>query len=109
RDFEFGVVAGLVQRRLGGSRAGLFELVADTVEKRRQFRLRVRSLTAMVRLSALVLTLLPLFVTALITLFNYDYMKPLFTTTTGKVIIVSSVCMISIGFLVLRRMVASKV
>jgi tight adherence protein B len=63
----------------------------------------------MVRLSAVVLTLLPVCVTLLITLFNYDYMKPLFTTTAGKVIIVSSVCMISIGFLVLRRMVAFKV
>ena len=108
KDLEFVVRAVVVQRQVGGSLAGLFDLVADTVDKRRQFRLRVKSLTAMGRLSAVVLATLPFGVALLITAVNYSYMEPLFTTAAGKVLIVVSALMIAFGSLILRRLVSFK-
>ena len=60
----------VIQRQVGGSLAELFELVAETVRSREQFRRKVRALTGMVRASANVLTALPFVAALLLTLLN---------------------------------------
>src|SRR5881409_1345561 len=50
-----------VQTQVGGSLAGLFDMVADTVRQRQQFQRKIKSLTAMGRMSAYVLIGLPFF------------------------------------------------
>ena len=54
-DFDYVVTAVTVQRQVGGALAGLLDMVADTVRSRQQFHRKVRSLTAMGRMSALIL------------------------------------------------------
>ena len=56
-------------------------------------------------LSARVLLAMPFVIAGLLTLINHEYMSPLFTTTTGHWLIVIALTMMSIGALVLRRMV----
>ena len=58
-NFEFVITAVTIQRQVGGSLADLFDMVADTVRQRQQFTRKVRSLTAMGRMSAYVLVGLP--------------------------------------------------
>ena len=50
-----------IQRQIGGTLAGLFDMVADTVRQRQQFGRKVKGLTAMGRMSAYVLVGLPIF------------------------------------------------
>ena len=107
-DLDFVIRAVIVQRNVGGSLAGLFELVADTVDKRHQFRLKVKSLTAMGRMSATVLIALPFAVGILVTAANHTYMAPLFDTGAGQVMLIVGLTMIIVGSLILRRMVAFK-
>jgi tight adherence protein B len=108
RDLDYVLMSVRMQRQVGGSLAGLFETVSQTVRERQQFRRKVRALTAMGRMSAFVLIALP-FATALgMTAVNRDYMTPLFTTGTGRVLLIASLVMIGIGSLVLRRIVSFK-
>jgi tight adherence protein B len=107
-DLDFVIRAVIVQRNVGGSLAGLFELVADTVDKRHAFRLKVKTLTAMGRMSATVLVALPFAVGLLVTAVNHSYMAPLFDTGTGHVLLIVGLTMMVIGTLILRRMVAFK-
>jgi|tagenome__1003787_1003787.scaffolds.fasta_scaffold20983940_2 tight adherence protein B len=104
-SFELVVLTTDVQRRIGGNVAEIFDQVADTVRKRQQFGARVRALTAMGVLSARVLLAMPFGIAAVLTLLNRDYMSPLFTTAIGHDLIVIALVMMTVGYLVLRRMV----
>jgi tight adherence protein B len=104
-SFELVVLATDVQRRIGGNVAQIFDQVAETVRKRQQFAARVRALVAMGVLSARVLIAMPFVIAGVLTLINHDYMRPLFTTSTGHWLIAVALTMMAIGFLALRRMV----
>jgi tight adherence protein B len=108
KDLDFVIRAVVIQRQVGGTLAGLFELVADTVARRQQFRQKIRSLTAMGRMSAIVLISLPIFVAGMISLTSPDYMAPLWHTHAGHVLLGLSVAMILTGALILKRLVAFK-
>jgi tight adherence protein B len=105
-DLDFVIRAVIIQRNVGGSLAGLFELVAETVDKRHAFRLKVKSLTAMGRMSATVLIVLPFAVALLVTAVSHNYMAPLFDSGVGHVLLILGLTMMVIGTLILRRMVA---
>jgi tight adherence protein B len=104
-SFELVVLTTDVQRRVGGTVAEIFDQVADTVRRRHQFSARVKALTSMGRLSAQVLIGLPFAMAALLTLINHDYMRPLYSTRTGHILIAVGLAMMTAGALILRRMV----
>lgn len=102
-DLLFVLDAIMVQRQVGGSLADLFELVSETVRSREQFRRKLRAATGMARLSARVLTGLPVAAAAMLTLVNHVYMAPLFTTSGGHIMMAVIVVMLLVGGVVLRR------
>ena len=55
KNFEFVITAVTIQRQVGGSLAGLIDMVADTVRQRQQFARKIKGLTAMGRAGAYVL------------------------------------------------------
>jgi tight adherence protein B len=92
-----------IQRQIGGSLSGLFDMIAETVRQRQQFARKVRSLTAMGRLSAYVLVGLPFFMAAAVTLMNPTYMAPLWHSATGHIMVSAGLIMIAFGSLMLKR------
>jgi tight adherence protein B len=104
-SFELVVLTTDVQRRIGGNIAEIFDQVAETVRKRQQFASRVRALTAMGTLSAHVLLGMPFALAGILTLIDHNYMAPLYTTSAGHTLVVIALIMMSIGAVVLRRMV----
>jgi tight adherence protein B len=107
-NFEFVITAVTIQRQVGGSLAQLFDMVADTVRQRQQFARKVRSLTAMGRMSAYVLVGLPIFLAGVLTLLNASYMSPLWHTGTGKALVAFGLISIGIGSLMLKKIVSFK-
>ena len=104
-SFELVVLTTDVQRRVGGNVAEIFDQVADTVRRRHQFSARVKALTSMGRLSAQVLIGMPFAMAGMLTLINHGYMRPLYTTRTGHILIAVGLAMMTAGALILRRMV----
>jgi tight adherence protein B len=107
-NFSFVITAVNIQRQVGGSLAGLFDMVADTVRDRQQFARKIRSLTAMGRMSAYVLVGLPFFIALAITVLNPTYMDPLFHSHAGHVLLVLGMTMIAFGSLILKKIVSFK-
>ncbi|MDX6477037.1 MAG: tight adherence protein [Gaiellaceae bacterium] len=103
KNFTFVINAVTIQRQIGGSLAGLFDMVAETVRQRQQFGRRVKSLTAMGRMSAYVLVGLPFFIGGVVTLLNPLYMAPLYHTALGQELMIGSVVMIGFGSLMLKK------
>jgi tight adherence protein B len=108
KNFSFVITAVTIQRQVGGSLAGLFDMVADTVRQRQQFARKIRGLTAMGRASAYVLIALPFFVAMAITLLNPTYMDPLYHSSTGHMLIIVGLVMMAFGSLILRKIVSFK-
>jgi tight adherence protein B len=109
RDLEQVALVATLQRDTGGNTAEVLDRVADTVRARGELRRLVKTLTAQGRMSRWVVTLLPVGLFLIITLINPKYMHPLFTHTSGQVLLALSALMIIAGSLVIRRIVNFKV
>jgi tight adherence protein B len=108
KNFEFVITAVSIQRQVGGSLAGLIDMVADTVRQRQQFVRKIKGLTAMGRAGAYVLVGLPFFIAAIITLINPTFMDPLYHTPTGHKLIYTGLGMMAFGSAVLKKIVSFK-
>jgi tight adherence protein B len=108
KNLTFVLNAVNIQRQIGGSLAGLFDMVAETVRQRQQFTRKIRSLTAMGRMSAYVLGGLPFAVALLITVISPSYMSPLWHSSTGHELVGMSLVMLAFGGVILRRIVSFK-
>jgi tight adherence protein B len=105
-NFEFAITAVTIQRQVGGSLASLFDMVADTVRQRQQFTRKIRALTAMGRMSAYTLIGIPFFIAGAVTVLNRSYMHPLYFTTAGRFLIGLGLVMMTLGSLVLKKIVS---
>jgi len=105
-NLSFVVTAVTIQRQVGGSLAGIFDMVAEAVRNRQQFARKIRSLTAMGKMSAYVLLGLPFFIAGALTLMNPEYMDPLYNTSSGHMLIFIGLTMMFFGTLVLKKIVS---
>jgi tight adherence protein B len=107
-NLRFVLNAVTIQSQVGGSLAGLFDMVAETVRQRQQFARKIKGLTAMGRASAYVLVGLPFFLAATITLINPSFMDPLYHSPTGHKMIGMALTLMAMGSLMLKKIVSFK-
>jgi tight adherence protein B len=105
-NFQFAITAVTIQRQVGGSLATLFDMVSETVRNRQQFARKIRSLTAMGRMSAYTLVAIPFFIAAMIWLTNKSYLDPLVHTSMGHVMLLVGLVMMGIGSMILKKIVS---
>jgi tight adherence protein B len=98
-------VALAVQRRTGGSLAQILDTLVASLRERDQLTQEVQALTAQGRLSMWVLAALPLGLTVLLAVMDPAYLAPLWTTTPGHLLLAYAVVSLSVGLVLIRRMV----
>ncbi len=103
KNLSFVMTAVTVQRQVGGSLAGIFDMVADAVRQRQAFGRKIKGLTAMGRASAYTLVGMPFALALIITAINAEYMSPLYHTSTGHKMIIIGLVMMAIGAYMLRK------
>ena len=106
KNFSFVITAVTIQRQIGGSLAGLFDMVAETVRQRQQFARKIRGLTAMGRMAAYTLVGLPFFIALAVTAINPTFMSPLYHTSTGHELITGGLVLMMLGSLMLKKIVS---
>jgi tight adherence protein B len=109
RDIEQVALVSSLQRETGGNSAEVLDRVIENIRERQGLRRLVRSLTAQGRLSRWIVSFLPVALLLLISAINPSYMKPLFTHTSGHVILAVGAVMIVAGSYVIKRIVEFKV
>lgn len=105
-NFAFAITAVTIQRQVGGSLATLFDMVSETVRNRQQFARKIRSLTAMGRMSAYTLIGIPFFIAGMVSLTNAGYMRPLFHTHLGHLLLFMGLGMMAFGSMILKKIVS---
>jgi tight adherence protein B len=106
KNLSFVVTSVAIQRQVGGSLAGIFDMVAEAVRQRQQFARKIRSLTAMGRASAYVLCGIPFVLLAVLTLLNSEFMDPLYHSPAGHKLLILGLMMMSLGSVLLRKIVS---
>jgi tight adherence protein B len=109
RDVEQVALVSSLQRETGSNSAEVLDRVIENIRERAGLRRLVRSLTAQGRMSRWVVTFLPVGLLLAISAINPAYMKPLFTHTSGRVILTIGAIMIVSGSLLIKKIVDIKV
>lgn len=104
-DIRILITAILVQREVGGNLSEILETISETMRARFNLKRQVRVYTAQGRMSGYTLAALPIFVGAVISLINPDYMQTLFQDPLGQAMLAGAVILQGIGFLWIRRIV----
>jgi tight adherence protein B len=103
-EMDITVNAVLVQRQVGGSLAEILDNVSRTIRERRELRGHLLALTAQQRLSAYFVAGVPIFMAAFLSLISWQFMRPLYLTTVGNILLAIGLGLDMLGFLVMRRL-----
>lgn len=102
-DARMLVMAMHIQRETGGNLTEVLGNIGTIIRDRIEFRGQVRVLTAEARLSATVLSLLPIGLLLVIRVVNPGYLESLTSTTTGPRLLLYAAGSLALGMLWLRR------
>ena len=108
-DFDWAVLAISIQREVGGNLAEVLQTAAETMLHRNRLRREMKALTAEGRISAIVLSILPLALFAFLYFSNPDYLEPLWTSTYGIVALVVAGLLMLAGVVWLNKIVTIEV
>jgi tight adherence protein B len=100
------VTAVQVTQQTGGSLAGVLETLANTLQERETFREKVSALTSQGKASGYLLCVLPFVLMVALWVIAPDIMAPLFHTTAGQSIIAGVVVSVSLGLVVIQKIVS---
>ncbi|MEM3433846.1 MAG: type II secretion system F family protein [Candidatus Methanomethyliaceae archaeon] len=89
----------------GGNLAEVYENIAQSIRQHRNFRQAVIAYTAQARMSAVVVTLVPIGVTAFVRMLNPDYFTPMLKSPMGSILFYGSYAAIAVGWAIIQRMI----
>jgi tight adherence protein B len=105
QEMKFLVVTLGVQRETGGNLAETLENLDTILRRRRQMRLKVRALSSEARASAMIIGSLPFIMTGVLSVADHTYLSVLFTDHLGNMLLAGGIASMSMGVLVMAKMV----
>ena len=102
-DMNLIVTAVLVQRQSGGNLSEILETVGETMRERERLTGEVKTMTSQQRFSGTILTLWPIAILGLFSLFSWHSTSILFTTTAGLVLLGVGGAMQLMGYYTIRK------
>jgi len=104
-EFRFFVISLAIQRETGGNLAETLENLSDILRKRRQMRQKIKAMSSEAKASAWILGSLPFLLFGILAALNPGYVGPLFHDPRGMLMIGAALFSLSIGILVMAKMV----
>lgn len=104
-DLDMFVTALLIQRQVGGNLAEVLDTISQTIRERVKLRGEISSLTAQGRISAAIISLLPIILALVISVLNPGYLDIMFTKLPGIIALIVAVVMELIGVFLLVKLV----
>jgi tight adherence protein B len=104
-DFRWAVLAMQIQAEVGGNLAELLDQVSATMRERSRMKGEIKALTAEGRASALMLVVMVPALGGVMAAMNPTYMRPMFTTSTGHILLAITALSVGGGYFWMSRMV----
>ncbi|WP_421693961.1 type II secretion system F family protein [Aestuariivirga sp.] len=99
-----GIAIG-IQAKSGGNLSEALGNLSKVLRERKKMKAKIRSLSQEAKTSAIIIGSIPFFLIAALLFLNPDYMTPLFSTTSGNLVLAGSAIWMSIGIVVMRKMI----
>ena len=104
-EFQFFVITLAIQRETGGNLAETLSNLADVLRKRAQMKLKIRAMSSESKASAYIVGSLPFIVFTLVWMINPGYMGGFFTDQRLMVAGIGGIVWMSIGGMIMAKMV----
>lgn len=108
KSFMMIVSAILIQRQIGGNLSEILSNIAGTIKERFNLKSEIKVLTATARISGMIVGLLPVCMLLLFSMINPGYIESFFNTSAGVAMLITAAILETIGFLIIRKIVAIK-
>src|SRR5438874_3515144 len=105
-DLELVATSTNIARGLGGNMAEMFETIAATIRERFRLEGKIAALTSQGKMQGWVVVSLPLWIGLFFNWYRPDLMEPMFENAYGYILISVILLLETIGFLLIRRIVA---
>lgn len=100
----FGIVV-TIQQKAGGSLSDALGNLSRVLRERKKMKSKIQAMSMEAKASAAIIASLPIAVMLLVWLTSPAYIELLWTTPTGRVMVMCSVMWMGMGILVMRRMI----
>lgn len=104
-EANFFAIVITIQARTGGSLSDSLQNLSNVLRERNKMRGKIKAMSSEAKASGAIIGALPVVVTAIMFLTSPDYISVLFTETTGNMVLAGSAIWMSIGVLVMRKMI----
>jgi tight adherence protein B len=94
-----------IARRTGGNLTEIFDKISLTIRERMRIESRVRTLTAQGRLQGLIVGSMPIILGVALTLLRPSMMIPFLTSLTGMIAIFTVLVLLTLGGLMIRKII----
>lgn len=108
-DWDLIVTVVVIQGQTGGNLSEILESISSTIRERIKIKGEIMTLTAMGRLSGIIVSALPIGLGALLYLINPTYMKPLVTEPIGQAMLAAGVMTIGMGMFLIKKVITIEV
>src|SRR6266513_1276518 len=108
-DLDLVVTAIAIQSAVGGNLARVLDGISHTIRQRIQIKAQIGAMTAQMRASGWIITLLPFIVAAVLNIITPTYFRVMFTEPAGRVLLGLAGISIFIGNVFVRRITSFKV
>jgi tight adherence protein B len=102
-DLKMFVTAILIQRETGGNLSEVLGNIGTLMRERAALKADIETLTAESKMSARILSALPLVVFVLINLINSNFMKPMLSSQIGIIVFVVAAFMVMAGYYTMMK------
>ena len=105
---KFLAIVIAIQQQSGGNLAEALSNLSGVLRERFKMQMKVKALSAEAKASAMILAALPPGVMFMVKASSPEYISPLFDTRTGNLFILIGLAWMSIGIMVMRKMINFK-
>ena len=108
-EVNFLAIVMTIQSKTGGNLSEALGNLSRVLRDRKKMKLKIRSVSQEAKSSAAIIGSLPFVIMGALTVLNPNYMNPLFETSLGNILLVGSATWMTIGVLVMRKMISFEI
>lgn len=108
-DVQMFVTSINILKETGGNLAETFQTIVLTVRERQKVEKKIQALTAQGLMQGIIVTMIPFILMAVFFVIDPNFIKPMFTTSLGLVLLFAMLALQIIGGVVIKKLVTIKV
>ncbi len=104
-DLTLVTTAILISRKTGGNVTEIFDKISETIRGRMRIERKVKTMTAQGRMQGIIVSVMPLFLGVVMTIMKPKLMLPFLCSLQGVASIVAVIALITVGWLIIRKII----